>query len=463
MNIAKNSEEESYNIKKAIAFGLAQVADVTSIQTFSFLIFTFYFTVVGIDVNLITMGFIIWSFWNAINDPLVGYLSDRTHTKWGRRIPFVMVSLIPLSIIMVLLFTPPIESATIINFTYFLSIIIIWEGIYTIFAVSQTSLFPEVFLEVSDRNKANNIRQMFSIVGLIMAFIIPTIIIPDMTKKEFLINYQIVGIVAGIIILVCGILFLKLGVKEREEFKEDYKAAPSFLDNIRFTIKNKAFRWFIPAEMVTWFIFGMLPAIVPLYGKHVLNIGGGDSYLLGLLMATTFLSAAVFMNLWKGVAQKYGLRKSYLISMTTFIFTLIPLLFINSVALAFVVFILVGLGISGNIYYSDLILCDIIDADEVETKIRREAGYYGVNALFMRLSVILVYLSINLIFNNIGWYIYEPENITPQVILGLKALIAIFPIIALIIGILVMIKYPLDGEKLTEMKNKLQIIHLEKK
>jgi len=458
------SEIKKYSTKRAIGFGFAQVADVTSIQTFTFLVFTFYFAIAEINVNLITLGFVIWSIWNAFNDPMIGYLSDRTHTKLGRRIPYIMISLVPLSVIMFFLFTPPIFlNNEMANFTYFLIIIIIWEGIYTMFAVTQTSLFPEVFLDKIERTKANNVRQIFSIVGLIMAFILPTLFIPDLTNKENLINFQIIGLISGLIIFISGILFLKLGAKEREEFKEDYKEAPNFFLNLKYCVNNKSFRWVLVTEIVTWFIFGMLPTIAPLYGKHVLQIGPDDSILLGLLLGMVFIAAAIFMNLWKFIAQKIGIRKSYMISMPVFIITLLPFLFISSIPEAFIAFFFIGLGLSGNIYFSDLLLCDVIDADEVETKIRREAGYYGVNALFMRFSTVFVFLCINLVFNNIGWYIYDPEVTTPEIIFGLKTLICIFPIIALGISIFAISRYPLDGENLVKMKEQLQNLHDKKK
>ena len=91
------SDNESRNIslKKKIAFAFGEIGDNTAMQTFTFLIFTFYFAIVGVPVLLIGGGFILWSLWNAINDPLIGYLSDRTKTRWGRRFPWMVAATIP--------------------------------------------------------------------------------------------------------------------------------------------------------------------------------------------------------------------------------------------------------------------------------------------------------------------------------------------------------------------------------
>ncbi|GAH59686.1 unnamed protein product, partial [marine sediment metagenome] len=102
------SETEKKTGKIATMFSFGNLADITAYQSFTLLIFTFYYSVVGIQIELITIGFIIWSVWNAFNDPILGYFSDRTHTKWGRRRPWIMIAFIPLAIIMILLFTPPL-------------------------------------------------------------------------------------------------------------------------------------------------------------------------------------------------------------------------------------------------------------------------------------------------------------------------------------------------------------------
>jgi GPH family glycoside/pentoside/hexuronide:cation symporter len=461
----KNKIDDGYSNKKAAAYSFGQIADVSAYQTFTFLIFTFYFAIIGLPVLYISLGFIIWSVWNALNDPFMGFISDRTHTRWGRRLPYIMIGLIPMAIIMFLLFSPPKTfgfDAISVNFVYFLIVIILFDLFYTMYSLNLTSLFPETFINIEERTKANNIRQTFTIIGLLFAFILPGFFIADYSDPQYIGDYSIFGVAIMIIVLINGFIFLKFGPKERPEFQSDYKDAPGFFGSIKMCVKSKSFRWYIPCEVATWFIFGMVPTIIPLYAKFVLGVK--DSLMISAMMAFMFISAAIFINiLWKPLVQKIGPRKSWLLSMSILILTFIPLLFITDLLSGFIVFFLIGIGLAGSLYIIDIVVADIVDEDEVNTGMRREASYYGVNALFLRFTTILVFLSISLVFTNVGWAVYEPEQITPQIIMGLRILISIFPIIALAIGILVIYKYPLDGERLRKVKEKLEIIHGEKK
>jgi GPH family glycoside/pentoside/hexuronide:cation symporter len=461
------NEEVGFSNKKGFAYSIGQIPDIISYQGFTFLTFTFYFAVVGLDVILISLGFLIWSIWNAINDPILGYFSDRTHTRWGRRLPWIMISFIPIAIIFFLLFTPPITigiNDPLINFIYFIVIIIVFELFFTMYDINLIAIFPEVFITMEERTKANNIRQSLAIIGLIIAFIMPTLFIPDLTNRKYLPEYQIFGMFIALLIIFGGLLFIKFAPKEKVEFRDEYKSAPNFVNTIKLCVKNKSFMRYIPAEIANWFVYGMLPTIVPLYGKFVLKIGEGESIFLALLLGLAFISAAIFMNLlWKPVVQRIGLRKTWLISMSIWIITLIPLMFIQDVMSGLIVFFMVGVGLSGSLYIIDLIIADIIDEDEVNTGTRREAGYYGVNIFFQRLATIFVFFSISLVFTNVGWRVYEPELVTQDTLFGLRSLMVIFPAIALGIAILAIFTYPLDGQRLKSVKDKLQKIHEQKK
>jgi len=458
-------KKPKFSYKRGLSYSIGQMSDITSYQTFTFLIFTFYYAVVGVSVILIMIGFIIWALWNSFNDFLIGYLSDRTHTKWGRRYPYIMFSIIPLALVMFFLFTPLFPIGTenqIANFVYFLIIIIIFELFFTMYDLNYTALFPELFITLDERTKANNLRQAFAILGLIMAFVLPGLFITDYSDPQYLGEYQFFGIIIAIIVIIPGLIFLKITPREKAEFQEDYKKTPRFIDSLKTCVKSKSFMWYIPAEVANWFVYGILPATVPLYGKFVLGIT--DTLILSLLLGISFISAAIFMTiLWKPVVQKIGPRKSWLISMSIWIATLIPLLFIGDMISGLIVFFLMGIGLSGSIYIIDIIISDIVDEDEINTGIRREGAYYGANMFLMHLSTVLVFLVIGPVFIISDWEVFDPLNITPEIIFGLRSLMAIFPSIALLIALLVIYKYPLDDERLKQVKQQRKKLHEEKK
>ncbi len=465
-------KNEGHSIKGAASYATGQIADQAAYQSFTFLVFTFYFAVVQLNITLITIGFIIWAVWNSLNDPMLGYLSDRTHTRFGRRMPYIMIAIIPLGIVLFLLFTPPLPIGVanqLGNFAYFMIIIIVFELFYTMFSLNATSLFPETFISKEERTMANNVRQVFLILGLIVAFILPSAFIanyaPDTPAERVtaLGQYQIFGIVLAIIVIAVGGIFIKFTPREKVEFKEDYKNAPGFFSTIKLCVKSKSFMWYIPAEIANWFVYGILPTLVPLYAKAVL--GMEDAFMISLLLGLTFIASALFITfLWKPVVRKIGNRKAWMISMTTWIFTLLPLMFLgpNMEIIAMIVFFFIGLGLSGSLYIIDLIVSDIIDEDEVNTGTRREAGYYGVNAFFLRLAIIVVFVSIGPVFIIADWQVFTLP-VSTAVEVGLRTLMFVYPAVALIIAILSIYKYPLDGEKLIKVKEEVQRLHEEKK
>ncbi|MFX0026610.1 MAG: MFS transporter [Candidatus Hermodarchaeota archaeon] len=458
---------KEYSAKKAVAYSFGQISLITAYQSFTFLVFTFYFSVVLLPIHYITIGFVIWSVWNAFNDPLMGYISDRTHTKWGRRRPYIMIMLVPLALVMFFLFFPPASygiNVHLSNFLYFVIIIILFEFFYTTYDINLTSMLPEVFITEDARIKANNIRQVFAIFGLIFAFILPGFIITDYSDPAYLLEFAPFGLTLTIIIVIVGIIFLIFTPRERKEFQDDYKNVPGFFKSFKICLKNKSFRWAIPAFMGDFFVDTILPTILPLYGKYILKIGEGETLILSLLLGVTFISAAISITfIWKPIAKRVGVRKMWMISSAIWIITLIPLTFINDRISGFIVFFLVGIGLAGSLYSKDLIVSDIIDEDEVKIGIRRDASYFGIYIFFLRLANIFVFLAIGLVFTNVGWKIFTPDTITVGQEIGLRLLGFLFPAIALVIIILAMYKYPLHGKYLAEIREKVKNIHEKKR
>ncbi len=213
---------------------------------------------------------------------------------------------------------------------------------------------------------------------------------------------------------------------------------------------------------MTWYVFGLLPTIVPFYGTYVLNIEK-QSLLLSILLLIAFLTSVPGILFWKSIGRKIGVRKGYMISLFGWAAALIPFYFISDFVAGAITMVFVGLGLAGSLYYIDLIISDIIDEDELKTGVRREGGYYGINALVIRLSTILTFVTIGLVLSTTGWYVYDPGAYSYEIEMGLRSLMFIFPAIALIIGAISMYFYPLDGKRLKEQKAAREKLHSEKR
>jgi GPH family glycoside/pentoside/hexuronide:cation symporter len=465
--------EEKLTFKKKFLFGLSAFPDQLTYQIFQFLIFTFYFTVVKIPLTLMIITYVLWGIWNAINDPMLGALSERTkhREKWGKRKFYLLISIIPLCITVVLMFYVPFTSSDkMLEFIYFLSTIVIFEFFYTMFDVNVNALFPEMFPNVKQRASTNLIIKALTVVGLILSSLIPMIFITDLVPETAAIpvaksEYFIMAIVVAAFTLIISIPFLLKGIVEKVEKAEDLEKRPSFFQSMKITLTNKTFVKFVVANTAVWYCFSILPMIIPIYAKYVIGgslFTGGGSLIVGISLMLAFIIAALVMPIHKKLGFKYGMRKAFMITLGIWICTLFPFLFITGeeFQIAFILLIaLQGFPLSGALFYVDILHADVIDEDAVKFGVKRSASFYGINAFIHRISIILVILTIGFMFGNIGWDKQFIPAIDPSlVVIGLKAIMVIFPSIALVIGLLAMKSYGLHGERLERIREELKKI-----
>ncbi|MHA2358384.1 MAG: MFS transporter [Candidatus Heimdallarchaeaceae archaeon] len=462
----KESEKSSSRglkvpLKFNLAFATGEITDAVAYQGFSFLIFTFYYAVVGIKVEHVMLVYILWSIYNAINDPVLGGISDKTRTRrfgGGRRRPWMIVAWIPLSLIMFFLFTPfsTYEHHPIWVVIYFFLIICIFDTIYTAFSLNRTSLYPEMFRTDKEREEAGAGRRIMMVIGLILAMGLPTVIFmlmgtPDMTTAPQQ-NYWIVGAILGIIVFITAFINLKWGVKEPPVEELERKETFGIFKGIWYSLKNWKFLIFVLCSMMNWYIFALFPMIMPIYTKFVLGMEEG--IFASILLLVAFISSAVGVLIWSYVDNRLGSKMGFVISQAYWAIVLIPLFFVNNYWIALVLLFLNGIGLGGSPYFIDRNISNVVDEDELKTGQRREAAYYGVHALIIRLSTILAIGSVSLILSRYGWEFFNPERVTPDLLTGLKSLVSFFPAGALVLGIVFLLIYPLNKKNVAILQDK---------
>ncbi len=458
------TDVQKISLRRKLAFACGEVGDNVALNTFTFLIFTFYFTVVKIPTPLMTVGFIFWAIWNAINDPLIGYLSDKTKSRWGRRIPWLVGATVPLGILMVLLFTPPstfTQNSSV--FIYFMIILILFDVAYTSFNLNYNSLFSEMFVDMRERSATGRIRIIFVLLATMFALVFPTFVIEDITNEfgnpATLTQYQITGIVAAIIIIVFYVLILKWGVKDPKHLSKDAESAMSFAKTLKFTFKHKSFLWFLFPALGTWLVINILPTLAPLFFTHAVGIN--DPEFIGILLLVDFLVAAASTPLWEKIRVKKGARTCGLIGISVWIVAVLLFAFSSDFVMALIFMLINGLGLGGGLYFYDQCIAEIIDEDEITYGVRRSGIYYAVLNFFIRFSMILNFVIIGMVFTSTDWMNYDP-NPGVDVILGLRILMGVYPAIVLGLSLIGMYFYPIKGERLKENRKKLTELHTKK-
>ncbi|MHA1726918.1 MAG: MFS transporter [Promethearchaeota archaeon] len=447
--------EQGFSRWQKWSFGMGSFAQWFVMSAFNTWVFTFYFSAVKLNVNLIMIAYITWTIWNAINDPLLGYISDRTRTRWGRRKPFIILGTIPVLIIEIILWIPPTGNP-ICTFIYLLIMLICYDTFYTMITFFD-ALFPELYVSVEERAEVNTIKQILATVGLLFAYLIPGIFIGDLTVKE---GYLINGLVTSIIVGISLFIAIYWGVREKEEFKFDHQHEFNFFEGLKYAFKNRGFVLYTIMFFLYEYILLVLGTTVPLYATHVLHIS--NTFQISLLPGVMFVVGVLTVPIWRKLDVKFGSKKGYAISLVAYLITITPLLFVEDFQSAMITVVFMGFGFGGMLYFIYLIIADVIDEDELRTGVRREGTFFGVTNFFMRLAMILSIITVGTVFSTTGWEEYVP-NPDVDVILGLKLLVFLFPALAIIATMICLYFYPFPKEKVEQMKKQLEELHGKKR
>jgi GPH family glycoside/pentoside/hexuronide:cation symporter len=408
----------------------------------------YYVDVLKAPVEKISLVMLLYGIWNAVNDPLFGYLSDITKTRWGRRRPYIFFFSLPLALSFALFWAPPFDSSRPTALVlYYGLMIFLFDTFFTIVILNWTALFPEMYPTLEQRARVSALRQILGIPSLLIGVAATPVIVAKLGWQKMGVIFAIVG---------GSLLYLSLlGVRENPTFyrKESLKLSEA----IKHTFLNKSFITYVSASFLLQYTYTALLAALPFYAKYVLRLNETQTT---LLLAMIFIVTFLLVPVWQRFTPKIGAKKTMMVSMILWAILLSGFAFIKTFIQGLILACSLAISLAGSFIVLDIMIAEIADEDEVKTSRRREGMYFGANALIIRLGISLNSLIMGLVLSRSGYNPNLPVEGQPaSAILGIRALCSFIPIAATLLGILILRKYPLEGEYLEQVKERLKQMH----
>jgi len=432
------SEKVPTRVKWFYGVGDMGTAMLTAIIQFYLM---FYYTDVAlIDPALVGMALMAGKMtWDAVNDPLFGYWSDRTRTRWGRRRPYLLFCAVPMALVTWLLFSIPIGLTGTTAFVVVLVTFLLFDTVHSLISVNYSSLTPEMSQDYDERTSITTIREIFTVLGYILGAATTTLVAGfflDRLGWSERAAYSGMGAFFGLVAMA-AILMTAFNVKEKVGQVQPSNIPP--LKAVLASLKNKPFMWLMGCFLLTSFSFTLLTTLLPYFLTYQLNMADQMSFvmlsMLGAIGLFLYPMKLLTDRIGKGPAYAAGLGLAALACAATFF---LPH---ADTPLVYAVGFIAGVGFSAQWVCPWSMLPDVIEHDELSTGQRQEGVYYGMWAFITKFTNALGIASAGWALSLFG-YVPNVEQ-TTQALFGIRLFFGPVSALVILVALPLLVWYPI--------------------
>lgn len=460
-------ESEKLNLTTKLAYGTGDVGTAISVNIIGFFLSFFLTNVAGLSAELASNVRLISGIWDAVLDPMVGVLSDKTRSRWGRRHPWMLFGAIPLGIFFFLQWIVPHlstngnESQQWELFWYYVVISACFNTCFTAVNLPYTALTPELTQDYNERTSLNSFRFAFSISGSILSLLLANVIFSVFNHdqgKQFLILGSICTVLIVVPAYVC-VWGTRARVAQVQTRARPETTTPiSFGEQLRIVFSNRPFLYVTGIYLCSWLGVQITQTVIIYYVVNWMKLPQAVSAQVALAVQGT---ALVMLFVWSYVSKRVGKKAVYFMGMSLWIIAQAGLFFLQpgQVGLMYAIAILAGFGVSTAYLIPWSMMPDVIELDELRTGQRREGIFYGFITLLQKAGISI---GLFLVLQALGWagYIKSSGNIVPvqppSALLAIRLAIGPLPTLCLIIGLVLAYFYPITREVHAEILLKLK-------
>jgi GPH family glycoside/pentoside/hexuronide:cation symporter len=460
-------EEKRYGVGTMASYGMGKFLAEFLTGAYGAIVYKYYETTVGLGGLFVALATIIYSLWNAVNDPLMGYATNRTAIfgrRFGRRFIWIVLGLVSCSLLFVAIFAVPasmrdsVARNPFIVFLWMVLTICLFDGSYSMWEVNYQSVYPDKFRTQSERTKAAAVSTAVGVLGVAAGFIIPPMFFEYDDPSSFLTMALIVAAVtlAGILLLIPGIRETKAMIDRYRTSLEGHTDKPAFFSSMRSALRYKELISFLVLLFLYQSGCMCMTSSVHYVGDYILQVSAdGTTTIFAGMLAGALLSIPLWMLLAKRLQNNQRMLIVCSLTMAAFAF---PMTF-TATKTGFTVFMtLWGIGFGGFWTFMGPAMADVVDHIVVTEKRRQEGIHMGIRAFFMRFSIASQALVFYIVHESTR---FDENNVTELAKFGIKLHMAAIPALFFLVGALLFWKTnTLTPARIKENRSQLALLDI---
>ena len=437
-------------VREKFAFGLGDMANNLSYTALQFYFVFFLLNVAGLSAAAAGAIFFIARSVNALADFTMGIVSDRTHSRFGRRRVFLLAGAVPLGIVFALLWQlPSLSGAALV--LYYLLVAVVFNAVFSFVSIPYNALMPELTQSYDERTQLSGYRMALAFVGNLLAAAGVALIVDSFFggSAEYPTSYPIMGVLFG---AVTAALVLIAFAGTRERVKGEAASSGSLVAALRSLWQVREMRLALGLFIANQVAADIFMTVVIFYIKDVMNVSADLTF---VIMAIPLVVAVAAAPLWVVIGERMGKRRAYLVAGSYFLVPLLALLVMpaGELWLLVVVAVAAGVGMSATQVLPWSILPDIVEVDEFQNGVRREGMFFGTTLFLYKVCSAVVVGGATTMLGVFGYVESGATGTQPDsALLAVRLLLGIGPAAFMVVAMLFARALPLSRERFEEIK-----------
>jgi GPH family glycoside/pentoside/hexuronide:cation symporter len=438
-------------IRVKLGFGVGDLGGNLYFTVIAFWMLNYLTDTVGISAGMAGVVVMIGKIWDAVTDPMMGYISDRTRTRWGRRRPYLLFGSFPWFAAMIFMFTNPRLESHAGLFLWGVIAYCLLSTAFTVVNVPYSSLTPELTKDYHERTSLNGFRSTFMVIGTLLGAGAALPLIKAFPNKN--IGFTAMGAIFGALMMGASLITF-FSVRE-PALPEKGKSMMGFFKTYLHVFKNKPFLVIVFTYMGNITAVTVVSGIMIYYFKYIFGSEGMTT--VGLLIL--LVSAMLFIPLAVLVSRRIGKKTTYTIGMLIISAACIVIFLLGHViglVFVFIMMFIAGIGLSTTYPMPWSMVPDTVEYGYLQTGERREGGYYGLWTFISKIGQALAIALSGWILELSGYVPEVTQSASAQ--LGIRVLLGPVTAAIFVAAVVVLSFYPLNEKRYNEVLEKIKVM-----